>query len=490
MKSASLLIFPVLFCFLINVSTAQSTFEYNSAKADTGQVVADAVSLPSGSLIFVGQNTTEDKTYGIMIKLSPAGDLIGQRLFAWHGKNTYIEKIIQTGPDRLIVIGGVGQASFSNLFVCAIDTALNETDSREYSLAPHFYYETNALIDHNNHVVVHGMVMDSAVSGNLLYPFLFKLSMDLDSIRSYFFNKSSFGIYDMIEKSDQTGYYLFEKPSFSVDSQGPAVLDLDYSFNIVKKDQVAADVVSYNTARWITDSTFIMSGEFFNNWESRTSIGILVTDSTFETLNLTHFGEDSIVNFPGFRRNLDFITPAEIYAGGTTKMGFASTYMEYDSWYFLNKFDSSLALTWQRRYGTPGYYYRMYGILATNDGGCVMYGTRYAYPTNSMTLDIAILKVDRNGFAVSADENLIIEPESAIIYPNPGTDIITVHTAMQNTVFVLSDCSNREILRASLKSGRSSFNTGNIPPGLYIYRIMQSGNVIQTGKWIKDGKKE
>ncbi|MCK9218704.1 MAG: T9SS type A sorting domain-containing protein [Bacteroidales bacterium] len=474
-----------LFILTDYISVGQSTFEYISAKVDTDQCVADAISKPNGEVIFVGTSKVGGKFEGNIFILGSDGELLSHREFAWHGKSTYIEKIAPVSPNRFLLIGAVTEGVVYNLFVCLIDSALNEIKGREFPLGSYNYLSSKSLTDHDHNIIINGLVSDTTTFDRL-YPYLYKISTDLDSIQLKIFDKQAWGIFDMMEKSNHDGYYLFLNANFGLKYNGSTVLVLDDTFNVVQTEHIPSDVENYNTAKWITDSTFILSGEHFDlDVDGKVTLGVVVVDTSMNEKYFTHFGKDTITNFPGFRRNLDFITPAQIYLGGTTNLGYDGLFMNQDSWFFLNKFDSTLALTWQKSYSKSGYYYNLWGILATQDGGCIMYGTRYNYPTNSMTRDIYILKVDKQGFALSTDDYDMMPPKLANIYPNPGQDDLCIQTSLKNADFVLADCLGREIFRKPLLSNTTVLSTNKLESGLYLYSILQFGSVVQTGKWIK-----
>jgi len=78
-------------------------------------------------------------------------------------------------------------------------------------------------------------------------------------------------------------------------------------------------------------------------------------------------------------------------------------------------------LKWQKYYGGDACYLLM-SILATQDGGCVMAGSRYDYQTQNMERDVYILKVDEDGLITWA-YNIPEVTKETLIYPNPGNDL-------------------------------------------------------------------
>lgn len=463
----------------------QSTFEYISAKVDTDQFVADAVCSVNGEMIFVGTNQTGSVSEGHILTLSKNGEQIREKFFSRQGKNTSLGNILPVGPNRFLVIGSVAEQEIHNLLVCLIDTALNEVCSKEFSLGSYNYLYAKSFKDHDNNVIIHGTVSDTVTFYDI-YPYLFKISPNLDSIRLKILDGNAWGIFDMVEKSNLTGYYLFLNPNYTVKYQGPAVLSIDAELNVVKTQHLPRAVENYHTIKWISDSTYIFSGEYVDlNGNAKTTLGAVVADTFMAEKFFNHFGEDTVTNFPGLRRNLDFITPNQIYIGGTTNFGYTTVFMKHDSWFFLNKIDSTLTISWQKIYGKPGFYYTLWGVLAIDDGGCVMYGTRYHYPSDSFTRDIYILKVDKHGYTVSINDDRPTQDILVKLYPNPGSDEVFIQSDLTNAVFELMDNLGREVCRTNLMSKKTRIATGNLDSGLYLYKIIHNKMVVGSGKWIK-----
>jgi hypothetical protein len=124
-------------------------------------------------------------------------------------------------------------------------------------------------------------------------------------------------------------------------------------------------------------------------------------------------------------------------------------------------------------------------VLPTDYGGCVMYGTRYNYPTYSLTRDIVIIKVDDQGYVVSTNDHGQLQPESIKLYPNPGHDEAFIQSDLKNAVIVLTDHLGRMVCEKNLMEGKTKISTINLKPGLYLYNIIKDKMVVSSGKWIK-----
>jgi hypothetical protein len=89
--------------------------------------------------------------------------------------------------------------------------------------------------------------------------------------------------------------------------------------------------------------------------------------------------------------------------------------------FLLHKLNRNYTTKWTKKYGGDAYY-EMYGVLAKDDGGCLMYGTRYDY-NNSLKYDAYILNVDADGL-VTSESFIPLSLQAVHIYPNPSNGLV------------------------------------------------------------------
>jgi hypothetical protein len=185
---------------------------------------------------------------------------------------------------------------------------------------------------------------------------------------------------------------------------------------------------------------------------------------------------------------MDFIDPNKVFLGATSNLAlYSGHYGEQNSWYALSNFDSSLNLRWTKYYGGDAYYI-LESVVATMDGGVIMTGTRYDYPTQSYKCDMYIVKVNENG--VLTDDNHLLPPpiHDAIVYPNPGTDHLIIQSGPQvsGAEFRMLSINGMQVFSKNLTERKMIVNTRDFSSGTYVWQIVFNDRVVETGKWIKD----
>jgi len=99
---------------------------------------------------------------------------------------------------------------------------------------------------------------------------------------------------------------------------------------------------------------------------------------------------------------------------------------------------------------------------------------------------LSLIKVTKDGLLLSINGEPNPMVHEAVVYPNPGHDLIYVETQLKNSTFFLFDLTSSEVFHFSLLPGRNSFQVQNLKSGLYIYKVVQNSQVREYGKWIKE----
>jgi hypothetical protein len=183
---------------------------------------------------------------------------------------------------------------------------------------------------------------------------------------------------------------------------------------------------------------------------------------------------------------LDFADTNKIYLGGTHNFCQSSEFCPVHCWFSLNQMDTTLNVNWEHFYGGDANY-TLYGIRATKDKGCLMFGSRYDLQSTSQQRDIHAIKVNQDGLVIH--EGIISEKvKSASLYPNPGKDKIVIESGAQisGAEFIMSTIDGKKVISKCLSNRRIVLNTGFLPQATYLWQIQYKQQTVESGKWIKE----
>jgi len=241
----------------------------------------------------------------------------------------------------------------------------------------------------------------------------------------------------------------------------------------------------------LTDSTFLISGKYSNLLSGERYIGLGIASYDLEEIKLDTFGRmGDTIDFPGFFQSIDFKTKDKIYCGGTSNIQIIASppYGTMPSWFVLAQYDSLLNRNWKQYYGGDAYY-NMFGLIATQDDGCLMYGRRHDYQNNPGILELYVLKVNAGGQLVSTT-TLPLYEDDFVVYPNPFNDQIHINVSdkipTQNFQVELYDLQGKLLITTKVNDNSFIINTNTLAVGAYICVIKnQQGEVLGKRKLIK-----
>ena len=481
----------LIILILLSLSSyTQSSFEL-LIKTNKHETVSDVIELDNGDYIICGVNNTPDQNDrgGLLYKLSSSGDILNKKEYLITDSISIFVNLLITQDNRIISMGLKGLLStqyINNIWYNEIDTGLNEIKSRIFPLDTNYQYGFYLSILDNNKIILGGGAYNSETRIDI---FLYALSINGDSLNSSFLqvqnNQVAIWLSKHPDKSEYQVCFSGNMPPAPSNYQGKIAL-FDSLLNFIQVDTMPKKLYHCNTIKWLNNSEYILTGKRIFSSPTRRVLGILKIDTNNNVINENYFGmEPDTINYPGSCRNMDFIDNNNIFYGGVANIIPEHYPWQVEpTWIMLNNLDSNLNINWQRFYGGDAFYY-LWGLRATQDGGCIMLCTRYDHNTQYHEYDIYILKVDSLGLITNINENTKINISNAIVYPNPGTNYLNIKTKLKNSTFELIDFTGKIIIRKFLNSFTKQINTSNIPSGMYFYRIHDNEEIIESGKWVK-----
>jgi len=99
-----------------------------------------------------------------------------------------------------------------------------------------------------------------------------------------------------------------------------------------------------------------------------------------------------------------------------------------------------------------------------------------------------IVKLDAEGNLPTSIKGPKIKVRELILYPNPGNAQLNIRIAVQRIggEFNMYDISGKLVFQQSITESITTINTAYLPSGAYIYNYTHEGEVIESGKWVKN----
>ena len=460
-------------------------FKYSTPNDEIPNSVIETAD--SGFIIAAGIKTPTSGYQTLFIRLNKNGDTLSTKTLIFPGGISGLGNLIKLDNGSYVGIGGkvLSSGRFKLWLLNFTDTFTILKDTSYFiNLESMFTY--SGFFDHYANLIIYGSL--SLTSTSAYHPFIFTSNQTLDSLGYKFFDVStSQEAYSMIEKADTTGYLMIISGTYLVNTSSPSqILTIDYSFNVNKIDSLPGKLGWYLNSKPISQHDIIITGQrwYEGSIPQMEKIGILKLDSSFSVKDKFYLGPEDTISYPGIYSNLDFTDTNNIFCVGTANVNISNVYSTIPSYILIGKFDSSLNLNWQKYYGGDQYYL-VTCVRAVKDGGVIIGATSFDYQRQNHERDIFIIKIDSNGVITGRNDLPPVKIYNAIIYPNPGHDLIYIETQLKNTVFFLYDLKGRMACTKDLTPGRNVMQTQNLNIGLYIYKIVQNSLLIECGKWIK-----
>jgi hypothetical protein len=367
------------------------------------------------------------------------------------------------------------------ILVAGIDSGFNIHWNKKYQTNYNNGLNRAAFVNSQGKIIFATSLTNNLPPQNYLY--LQEFSLAGDSIRSNI-DSSVYSpyIFDIME-FPVNGIYKAAVMRYATNSSGQ-IMTIDSALNIVGIDSIPNSVYNCNTLKKINDSSYYLTGNKYNN--GSINYAIMSLNENNDCKKIFIIGKNDTVDFAGTVQSLDFIDPDKIFVGGTSNFSLYGAFGQQNSWYVLSNFDSALNLRWTKYYGGDAYY-QLQSVVATQDGGAILVGTRYDYPTQSNQLDIYLVKVDENGL-LNNDQNQTPSVHDAIVFPNPGSDYMIIESGSQISFaeFQMINIEGKQVMKKTLSERKMTFDTQFLSTGSYVWQILFHDRIVETGKWIKD----
>lgn len=466
--------------FATNLSSQNTTFEY-LLSSPLDEYFTDIIETPEGEIYFSGRLSTIEQpiyTYSFLAKLDMYGNFLDSNIVFVPEKSLYIQNIFQNNDSLFTIVGNVfdawGSFNDAGIVFYKMDKFLNLFDKTEFNFPS--TYKSGKIYAHkqlNGNMLIGGALRADVNSPR---PFIYEFNSVFDSLKAKIWY-NDIGVVLKSRELAGNNYWILNALKYRYKI-------LDSTFNIITEQHIPNQLNGNYGLKWDTDTSFYLSG-------ADRSGGNLAYIRQFHPIDTTahlfkQWRVSDTVDFPALWNGLDFHNKDSIFIGGTRNI-WSGDYNPWPSWFMVLQTDSMLNIRWERFYGGDAYY-MMGKLVATNDGGCLVAGTRYDYRhTTEQENDIIILKLNSEGLILGTPENPGVKMHEAIVYPNPGNEEIKVRIAVQHkqSLFELFDLNGRLVLKENFFGTEGVVNSTFLPLGTYIYKITNKDGLFESGKWVR-----
>jgi hypothetical protein len=477
-------IIALLPLFLNGQSTA---FQYVFSKTQSDDFLHAIETSDSSYLIVTNQDFSGSPSHSAVIKLNKNGAFIKKLTFENDSLKSYINRLVPTSYGFLGVGGQVANQKYY-LWLIKMDNQLNLI-SQALHKVPSVVQQLNVDIDRDSNVIIGGSISYK----NYIVPYLFGAKVTKmgnlsylkyqypDSIPISFDPYNAF--YDcMITMKDSARHVFFD---------GYRIVRVDSNFNITH--EVGMPYVPnfshgfYPTALRLTDTSYYVAGKGreITDYQMSFYFGTVTLKGRYK--NFKMLGVEDKYLEAARQRCLDTTKNGNIYIGGTFNYPPACQNFPYcvdTTNFLLYKLDKQTNTLWKNKYGKDGLFI-MNGLLATSDGGCLMYGYRYL-KTPDKKIEAYLIKVDANGLMTS-ETAIPLSISTLQLSPNPGNGFVQAHLpdTWQAYDFRFFDYSGKLVKSVRLDYPNKDLDLSDLNSGLYIFQVFEKGQIKHTGKWVK-----
>ena len=487
-----LLVLSLFLLFNINgYLKAQHTFEKVISDPED-QIINNTIEDNDGNYIMVDKiKDIESNFYnGYIIKIDSTGSLLQEEIISPNDNNSTMLFNIHLLDNQRYILGSqmVVNSDTSKLWYLKLNSNL-EIENEKFLAIPHgrWFSYMSSIIDSDSNIVITGYTTRTDETNNYNNDaFFYKLDLDGDSISSKFYTSSApwHFSFDIIEKTDSSGYYAFV--SHFMNSSAGQKLILNKNFDSLSINPIPLGIYDYYSPVPLNDNEILLCGKKGSTNPSELyALNVISINEQSELIAYNSFKKQSDMRehpsrFKGVSKNTN-----NIYIGGTSNFDYYNPFWStFNSWFHLVKINPDITPIWEYWYGGDAYYF-LYSILATNDGGCLMVGNRYDYETQNQERDIFIVKVDSNGL-ITWTQQIPFAKQESMVYPNPGTNLLNIKSTCNEMNFELININGQVVIRQMLDDNYSIINAESVKPGIYFYRLFDKKNkTVETGKWIK-----
>jgi hypothetical protein len=417
------------------------------------------------------------------------GNIVNEETFTKQDTSYDFQFGFQKANGNFFIMGTLTDTvSLHNMdvsYFCELDTAFGLVWEKTYKLpAPYKNHQMlDFVLDADSNVLIEGRADFSEYSSNDDL-FIAKINQngDMQQFKLYedWHDYGNYGVF--MHNYDSTGYVLLG--DFPQNSFVREWVELDQDLEItgfVSVIDLQHYIFTPASAKWLPNGNLIMANRANVEPGADEDLYVKVMDQDLNNLHDTLILYSNEPTYISVKNGMDYTDPNNIWLG--TFYGVPPGF-SWDEVFRIHIFDSNGNLKGRKVYGGDKSYW-FFDLKATSDGGCIMTGMVGDYEGADNTNGY-IIKVMSEDILTHAEETPFENDRDVAVFPNPFQDFLHFETMRKGLSVSISDNTGKEVLNINLNGiSRKGIDMGYIPPGIYLYNILDNGRKIQGGKLIK-----
>lgn len=424
----------------------------------------------------------------ILFKINEEGVILDSLTWENPLHNAFFNEIIDLGEGTFALIGSSElnePVGHFQIFYFILDDQLNIISENYHNLGTGRLEYTFAFLNSNNKISIATVAEDPEFNGpfkydKLLMEFSIEGELLYDSI--YDHSVGDF-IYDFIPNPIAEEYLLFCSGGFGKSGE---INRLDTNYNLIE----SIYSVNGGTVKSLiktSDNDFISSAiETHSGNQDIWLPSFRKYSQLFEEIAYVEFGSADTISWPASYNSISSIDYHRFYGGYTFNIDAYTHYSSKKSYFLIYSIDKDLNLNWNKFYGGDAYY-QSFDILADRDNGCLLTGRKYTNGSSGpFRSTLMLLKFDENGLITSTDNEIDMPIKNAIITPNPGKDYLQFHSGIYPAHFQMYHINGQMVLEEAIHQNSTQIQTSQLSSSTYIWKLIKDGQVVESGKWVKE----
>lgn len=481
-----------LICITCLTISAQNTF-FKWYSTDSCEYINNAIELKDNSFIISGSQSENNNsiTNSYMLRIDDSGNKIAEQFTTLSDTNT-CNTILFFLPGQTDTINSVNHIRTENTngtfefisFERHSVSNLNLIDYKKFAIPINKSFCPQYFLIEDSNLIILSHYADYLPNYHPLGTYITKYNFSFDSITSYFDER--FVNFEIGLIKDNENNII---KSISGSYGNIYISNLDSNINLVNNIHLTSSFITAVCATPLSESKYVIAGTTNELPYSGRQIKVITNNMSEGKIDSTlYYNDTDSILYAGFVSNTALVGHNIFVVGNYLINPSQYPFQNTPTYIQISRMDTNLNILDHHFYGGDAVY-ASFKILSTSDGGALITGLRYDHTNPSVQrCHPFALKVNTEGVCTELNDGINSISHSAIVFPNPGKDILNLTSGIQlnQGVFTLFDMQGRPVIEKEINATEMQFEVSALSSGSYVWQIVLNNKVMDSGKWVKE----